>query len=213
MSKKAVIYSPKEEKINIITHAIGIPLGIVFLVLLLIKAASYGTKPFISFGVFGLSFIVLYTASTLYHKARQPEMRSKLRIFDHAAIYLLIAGTYTPFSLITLEGKTGWIIFGTVWSFAFVGIILKLFFTGKYDILSTLMYVFMGWIIVFAIKPLMNNLSSDGLFWLFAGGVAYTVGAILYSIQKLPFNHAIFHVFVLAGSICHFISIYNYILP
>jgi len=211
-NEKAVIYSPLEEKINIITHAIGIPLGIIFLIVLLIKAAPFGIKPSISFGIFGLSFIILYTASTLYHKARQPEMRSKLRVFDHAAIYLLIAGTYTPFSLITLEGTTGWIIFGTVWGFALVGIILKLFFTGKFDLLSTLMYVFMGWIIVFAIKPLMNNLSEDGLFWLFAGGVAYTIGAVLYSIRKLPFNHAIFHVFVLVGSICHFISIYKYVL-
>ena len=132
---------------------------------------------------------------------------------DHATIYVLIAGTYTPLTLITLNSTTGWVIFGASWGMAFTGIILKLFFTGKYNRLSTLMYVFMGWIVIFAIKPLVNNLSAEGLFWLFAGGVAYTFGAILYSIKRVKFNHAIFHMFVLLGSFCHFISVYYYVLP
>jgi hemolysin III len=136
-----------------------------------------------------------------------------LRIIDHASIYVLIAGTYTPFALVTLNGATGWVIFGVAWGLALCGITLKLFFTGKYNLVSTLMYVFMGWIIVFAIKPLIVNLSSEGLFWLFCGGMAYTIGAILYSIKILRFNHAVFHVFVLAGSASHFVSVYFYVLP
>lgn len=212
--KEVVHYSPLEEKLNIISHAIGVVLGVIALVFLMIHAFQDGeTIHLVSCTIYGLSIIILYLASTLYHKATKPQLRNRLRIFDHAAIYLLIAGTYTPFALITLEGTTGWIIFGTVWAFAAVGITLKLFFTGKFDKLSTMMYVFMGWIIVFAIKPLIANLSSEGLFWLMAGGAAYTIGAVLYSIRKLPYNHAIFHLFVLIGSICHFISVYWYVLP
>jgi hemolysin III len=157
--------------------------------------------------------MILYAASTVYHSARNIQFRRKMRIVDHASIYILIAGTYTPFTLVTLNGFSGWMIFGITWGMAVVGIVLKLFYTGKYDAVSTLMYVFMGWIIVFAIEPLIDNLSSDGLFWLVAGGMAYTTGAILYSIKKIKFNHAIFHVFVLAGSFCHFVSVYFYILP
>lgn len=212
--KEAVFYPPLEEKLNIISHAIGVVLGIAALFLLVIHAVENGTTlHVVSFSVYGLSIIILYLASTLYHKATQPKLRMRLRIFDHAAIYVLIAGTYTPFALITLQGTTGWVIFGTVWTFAIVGIILKLFYTGKFDKLSTLMYVFMGWIIVFAVKPMIANLPYEGLMWLLSGGIAYTVGALLYSIRSLPFNHAIFHVFVLIGSICHFIAVYWYVLP
>lgn len=212
--KEIIYYSPLEEKLNIWSHGLGVLLGTVALVFLVQHAIQHGTAiDIISFALYGISVIVLYVASTLYHKATQPRLRNKLRIFDHAAIYLLIAGTYTPFALITLQGTTGWVIFGTVWTFAAVGITLKLFFTGHFDKLSTLMYVFMGWIIIFAIKPLIANLPSDGLFWLIAGGIAYTTGAILYSIEKLPFNHAIFHIFVLVGSIFHFIAVYGYVLP
>jgi hemolysin III len=124
---------------------------------------------------------------------------------------VLIAGSYTPFTLVTLNGTTGWVIFGVAWSIVICGIILKLFFTGKYKLLSTLLYVAMGWMVIFAIKPLVNNLSAGGLSWLVAGGLAYTVGAILYSIKKIQFNHAIFHVFVLAGSFCHFMAVYFYV--
>lgn len=212
--KETAYYSPFEEKLNIISHGIGIVLGVVALIFLVLHAAQNGTAVHVvSFSIYGFSIIVLYLASTLYHKATKPLIRNKLRIFDHAAIYVLIAGTYTPFALVTLEGVIGWTIFGLVWGFAIIGITLKLFFTGKFDKLSTLMYVFMGWIIIFAIKPLIENFSSEGLFWLLGGGVFYTIGAVLYSIQKLPLNHAIFHVFVLAGSICHFISVYFYVLP
>ena len=167
----------------------------------------------VSFSIFGASLITLYAASTFYHSAKEPELRKKLKIFDHASIYALIAGTYTPFTLVTLKGTIGWVIFGISWGLALTGIVLKLFFTGKYDLISTIMYILMGWVIIFAIKPLINNLPIEGLLWLFAGGISYTFGAIIYSISKIKFNHAIFHMFVLAGSFCHFLSLFFYVLP
>lgn len=212
MSKINHKYSQKEEKINIASHAFGLILSIIAFPFLVLKSLTFEGfwKPF-SLLIFGMSLIILYAASTFYHSATKPKLRRRLNIFDHAAIYVLIAGTYTPFTIITLEGETGWIIFGLTWLFALTGIILKLFFTGKFDKLSTIMYVLMGWQIVFAISPLLEKLSSEGLFWLFAGGVFYTIGAILYSIKKIPYNHAIFHFFVLGGSLSHFISIYFYV--
>lgn len=207
-------YAPLEERTNILFHAIGAILSIVALVLLIAHANLHGNVwHIVSFSIFGASLIMLFTSSTFYHSAQKPHVRSRLRIIDHAAIYILIAGTYTPFTLVTLKGPIGWSIFGISWGLALTGIILKLFFTGKYKLLSTLMYVFMGWIIVFAIKPLMNNLSPEGLFWLVAGGMCYTLGAILYSVKKIKFNHAIFHGFVLLGSGCHFIAVFLYVLP
>lgn len=206
-------YSPLEEKTNIISHAIGLFLSVVALLLMLVRASGSGdVLHVISAAIFGASLIALYAASTLYHGARDPKVRARLRINDHATIYILIAGTYSPFTLVTLNGWVGWTIFGVSWGMAIAGVILKLFFTGKYNVLSTLMYVFMGWIIIFAIKPLINNLSPEGLFWLVAGGIAYTTGAVIYSIKQIKFNHAIFHLFVLLGSICHFIAVYFYVL-
>ncbi len=213
-TKEIKYYSPAEERINVVSHAIGIGLSIIALVLLFTKAVMLGDIwHIISFSIFGISLITLYSASTFYHSAKNPDRRKRLRVFDHAAIFVLIAGTYTPFTLITLAGSTGWIIFGIAWGIASIGIVLKLFFTGRFKIVSTLMYVFMGWIIVFAVKPLINNLSADALFWLASGGAAYTIGAVLYSIKKIKFNHAIFHILVLIGSACHFISVYFYLLP
>ena len=207
-------YPPREEKINIMSHAIGFILSVFALVFLFMHANQHGDIwHVISFSIFGASLIALYAASTFYHSAKKPELRKRLRVVDHASIYVLIAGTYTPFTLVTLNGSIGWIIFSASWGMALTGIILKLFFTGKYKVISTLMYVFMGWMIIFAIKPLINNLSSEGLFWLVAGGMSYTIGAILYSIKKIKFNHAIFHVLVLIGSACHFVSVFFYVLP
>ena len=207
-------YSPIEEKINIISHAIGFILSIVAFVLLVSHANLHGDVwHIVSFSIFGASLIILYAASTFYHSAKKSELRNRLKILDHASIYVLIAGTYTPFALITLKGTTGWVIFGISWGLALTGIILKLFFTGKYNLMSTIMYVLMGWVIVFAIKPLINNLPLEGLLWLVAGGISYTIGAILYGIKKIKFNHAIFHMFVLMGSFCHFMSVYFYVLP
>ena len=207
------LYSEKEERLNVLTHAFGLLSSCIALPLLIYKSLDYGGfwKP-VSLVVYGVSLIVLYAASTFYHAAKEPKQRRKLNILDHAAIYVLIAGTYTPFTLIILSGSLGWYIFIFTWTFALIGIVLKLFYTGKYDKISTIAYVAMGWIIIFAVKPLIENLPINGLYWLLAGGILYTIGAVLYSIKKIKFNHAIFHVFVLLGSFSHFMAIYFYVL-
>lgn len=204
-------YSPLEEKLNIYTHGFGFGMSLIGTVLLVIHALSKSKVYLISVIIFGISLCLLYLASTTYHYATHPKKRARLKIFDHAAIYILIAGTYAPFTLVTLSESVGNIIFIIAWSIAIIGVLLKLFFTGKFDILSTIMYVAMGWLIVFAYKPLLENLHPTGIQWLFGGGIAYTIGAIVYSIKKIPFNHAIFHVFVLAGSFCHYMVIYFYV--
>ena len=215
MSNKPIkTYSEKEERLNIRTHGFGLLLSVVALFLLIIKASkSESNLVIISSVIYGLSLIILYAASTFYHAAKDPNKRYKLNIFDHASIYVLIAGTYTPFTLLILEGWIGWTIFGVSWGLALIGVVLKLFYTGKYDRISTIAYVLMGWLIVFAINPLIANLSLEGLLWLFAGGIFYTIGAILYSIEKIKYNHAIFHIFVLAGSFSHFMAVYYHVLP
>ncbi len=211
-TKSPTFYPPLEEKINVISHAIGLFLSVCALVLLVTYSSLYATVwHIVSFSIFGASLIILYAASTFYHHAKKLKLREKLNIVDHASIYVLIAGSYTPFTLVTLKGTLGWVIFGITWGLALTGIILKLFFTGKYDKISTIAYVLMGWFVIIAIKPLITNLPFEGIVWLFAGGIAYTFGAILYSIKKLKFNHAIFHMFVLIGSFCHFISIFFYV--
>lgn len=203
-------YSPAEERLNIWTHAAGMILSFIGLIFLLLKADS--DIAIVSSAVFGASLIILYAASTFYHAAKNPVRRAKLRIFDHAAIYVLIAGTYTPVCLITLSESVGTLLCIVIWSVAIGGVILKLFFTGRFDKLSTVLYVAMGWIAIFAIKPLLATMSTEGLLWLLAGGVFYTVGAVLYSIRSLPFNHAIFHFFVLGGSACHYWMVYMHVL-
>ena len=214
MSSTAKYYPPLEEKINVLSHAFGLLLSIVGLVFLIDRAVKFdGVLPLVSFVIYGISLIVLYGASTCYHHTSAPALRAKLRVVDHAAICVLIAGTYTPLTLVTLNGRIGWTIFSASWSLAIIGVILSLFFTGRFKILSTLIYVFMGWMIVFAITPLINSLDQIGLRWLIAGGLAYTLGAIIYSVKAIKFNHAIFHIFVLLGSFCHFMTIYFYVWP
>ena len=214
MKNKLTFYDSREETLNILTHALGLFLSVVALVLLVVYASLYGDVWHItSFAIFGASLIVLYAASTFYHYATKPEIRLKLNILDHAAIYVLIAGTYTPFALVVLKGWIGWTIFGVSWGLAILGILFKVFYFGKYDRISTIAYVLMGWVVIFAIKPLIENLPLKGLLWLFGGGVFYTLGAVLYSMKKLRFNHAIFHVCVLLGSFCHFMSVFFYVLP
>lgn len=203
-------YSKREEQLNIVSHGFGLLLSVVAFPFLVIKAGDYNSFWKISsFVIYGLSMIILYAASTFYHAAKHPKKRRKLNIFDHAAIYVLIAGSYSPFCLVALNSNLGWYMFLFVWLFAFVGIVLKLFFTGKFNKLSTAMYLLMGWQVMFFIKPLSASLSTEGFQYLVAGGIFYSVGAILYSIKKIPYNHAIFHVFVLFGSFSHFIAIYN----
>ena len=204
------LYSKKEEKLNVISHGLGLFLSVIAFPFLIVKSFDFDGfwKP-ISFVIYGLSMIILYAASTFYHAAKNPKKRRKLNIFDHAAIYVLIAGSYSPFCLVALDSDLGWYMFVFVWLFALIGIILKLFFTGRFDKISTAMYLLMGWQVMFFIKPLMESLSAEGFQYLLAGGIFYSVGAILYSIKKIPYNHAIFHLFVLLGSLCHFIAIYN----
>ena len=197
---------------NIITHAAGLCMGIVACIILTVHALKTGNALYIAaFTIYGISLVLLYGASTLYHYAKGEKLRNFMHIADHSAIYVLIAGTYTPYTLITLHGTIGWTIFLIVWSLAVTGVILKFFFTGRFSTLSTAMYVLMGWIIIFAVKPLYINLPLPGFVWLFAGGIAYTAGAVLYSFDRIRYNHAIFHILVLIGSICQFISIYFYV--
>ena len=205
-------YSQREERLNVSLHALGLLLSVAALVALLLRASALdSTLVLVSFGLFGVSLVLLYSISTLYHSTQNPRRRSRLRVADHASIYVLIAGTYSPFALIVLQGSIGWSIFAASWSMALAGIVLKLFYTGRFSLLSTLLYVFMGWIILFAIQPLLASFGGPGLSWLIAGGVSYTLGAVLYSIRRLPLNHAIFHLFVLLGSCCHFVAVYFYV--
>jgi len=172
----------------------------------------HSAKIFIAFLIYGIGVLTMFLASTLYHSATDPKKRSRLNVFDHSAIYLTIAGSYTPISLLTLPSAWGIPILITVWVIAATGIILKFFFIGSYPRLSTLMYVLMGWVIVVAIKPLISSMETRGLMWLLAGGLAYSIGAIFYQNKKLKFNHAIFHLFVLIGAASHYIVIYFYCL-
>ena len=202
-------YSDSEEQLNIWSHGLGLLASIVAFPFLLKKAFSYSDFwEIASFIIYAFSLIILYAASTFYHAAKKPKKRRMLNIFDHAAIYVLIAGSYSPFCLVALKSYLGWYMFIAVWVFASTGIVLKLFFTGRFDKISTAMYLLMGWQVLFFIKPLIAALTSFGLNLLIAGGIFYTVGAILYSIKKMPYNHATFHVFVLLGSVSHFLALY-----
>jgi hemolysin III len=214
MSSQPVhFYAPGEERLNVVSHGFGLVLGFFGLIFLVVKSCMFGTVwHIVSFSIYGASMIVLYTASTVYHASKDVERRKKLNVFDHASIYLLIAGTYTPFTLVTIRGPWGWSIFGVIWGIAIAGIILKLFFTGRFNLVSTISYVVMGWIAIIAIKPMIANTPVAGLWWLFAGGLFYTSGAVLYMFKKMPYNHATFHFFVLAGTISHFIMIYFYLI-
>ena len=210
---KKRVYSPVEERLNILSHGLGFLLSIPASVFIILKASLHGDAwQIVSVGIYAASMMTLYLASTLYHSAKNPERRHKLNVFDHASIYLLIAGTYTPFLLVTLRGPWGWSLFGVIWAAAIGGVIFKIFYTGKFNIISTVAYVIMGSIVLVAIKPLIANLSLPGLYWLLAGGVSYILGAVLYLQHKMSYHHAVFHLFVLAGSICHFIAVYSYVL-
>ncbi|NVJ88533.1 MAG: hemolysin III family protein [Flavobacteriaceae bacterium] len=204
------LYPKKEEQLNILSHGLGLVLSVIALPFLILKGVEFSNLlKASSFIIYGLSMVLLYAASTFYHATKNPKKRRQMNIFDHAAIYVLIAGSYSPFCLVALDSDLGWYMFVFVWIFALTGIILKLFFTGKFDKLSTAIYLIMGWQVLIFIKPLLKSLTEDGIQYLFAGGVFYTIGAILYSIKKLPYNHAIFHVFVLLGSLSHFLAIYK----
>ena len=206
-------YEEKEEKWNVWSHAIGFALSVIVFPFLIYKAvASYDATTVISYIIYGLSMIVLYAASTLYHSAVNQQIRYYLNILDHSAVYVLIAGSYAPIALVVLDGQLGWLVFTLSWLIAFIGIVYKIYFIGKYKVLSVLSYVAMGWLIIFFLKPLMANLDPVGLKWLLYGGISYSIGAYFFAENRIPYNHAIFHLLVLAGSLCHFVAIYYYVL-
>lgn len=208
------IYSPsmdtKLETANTLTHGAGLAAAIPFSAACVIKASRGGSVlAIVSAAIFGASMILLYLASTLYHAARDEKKKRRLKVFDHSAIYVLIAGTYTPFLLVGLKGAWGWSLFGVIWGLAMAGIAFKLFFTGKFKKLSTFMYIGMGWLVVIAVGPLVKRLQPVSLWWLFAGGVAYTAGTIFYLNRKLRYAHAIWHGFVVLGTVSHAIAAYS----
>lgn len=199
-----------EESANFLTHALGFVLSLVGFYFLVIAAQGDLIK-LVSAAVFGSSLVLLYMASTLYHGAQDTNTKHRLKIFDHCAIYVLIAGSYTPITLVTLGGTSGWMLFWIVWSFAIVGVIYKLFFVNHFPVLSTFFYLMMGWLVVFFIEPLMNGLPEGGLYLLIGGGLAYTLGSVIYIIEKPLFHHAIWHLFVMTGSTCHYLTVLLYI--
>ncbi len=213
MEFNVTYYSDKEEKLNILSHGIGVVLSLIAFPFLISKSLKTDDPLVVlSFVIYGLSMIVLYTASTLYHSAVNKRIRFFFNIFDHAAIYILIAGTYAPVALIVLQGRIGWIVFGFSWLFAIIGVLYKWFFIGRYRAVSVITYVLMGWMIIFALEPLLQNFRREGLLLLLAGGIFYSIGAVLFVLPKVPYNHAIFHVLVLLGSFTHFIAIYCFVL-
>ncbi|MFO7815175.1 MAG: hemolysin III family protein [Halanaerobiales bacterium] len=204
-------YSKREEITNAITHGAGILFGIFALVFLI--ATHYQSSQFqelLSYIIYGSTLIILYLSSTLYHGIPMQKAKKHLRKFDHASIFLLIAGTYTPIALVALQGRLGWTIFIAIWTIALLGIIFKVFFINKLKIVSVIMYLLMGWLIIFIIKPLIAALSTPSLVYMIIGGLFYTVGVLFYALQSIGFkySHSIWHLFVLAGSIFHFIMIY-----
>ena len=206
------VQTHKEELLNAYTHGLGALLGIAGLILLLLKNNS--EVPFSTFSVVvcGISIIVLFSASTLYHSVRKERQKHYFRIVDHISIYFLIAGTYTPVLLITLADTRGWLLFWVVWGIAAFGVILKLFFTGRFEVFSTLLYLLMGWLIIFDFSNLSEAIGPNGILWLFIGGLSYTIGIVFYAIQKIPYNHVIWHLFVLGGALGHFFMIYLFVV-
>jgi len=201
-----------EEIANSITHGIGVALSIVALVLLVTFASKYGdTWRVVSLSIYGSTLFLLYLASTLYHSFKNKRVKRFFKILDHSSIYLLIAGTYTPVTLVSMRGPWGWTIFGLIWAMAIGGIIAKIFLIGKYKIVSVLLYLTMGWLIVIALKPMLVMVPKGLIIWLFIGGVCYTLGLIFYACKKVPYFHFIWHLFVLGGSISHFWGMLQYL--
>lgn len=204
----------KEEIANSITHGVGTGLSVIGGIVLVALAATYGDIwRVVSLSIYAGSLVVLYLASTLYHSFQNPRIKHILRIVDHAAIYVLIAGSYTPFLLVSLRGAWGWTLLGIIWGLAVLGILFKTMFIHKFPKLSTLVYIGMGWLCIVAAQEMLTRIPMGGLIWLAAGGLLYTSGVIFYAWRKLPYHHAVWHVFVLAGSACHYLAILFYVLP
>jgi hemolysin III len=204
----------KEETINALTHGLGALLSLGGLIVLVFMASRHGDAwHIVSCSIYGVTLVLLFSSSTLYHSFRSERVKHIFRIVDHASIYLLIAGTYTPFVLVNLRGGWGWSLFGVIWGLALAGIVFQIFFVGRFRVLQTLIYLLMGWLVVIAVKPLLTRVPLPGLLWLLAGGLSYTVGALFYLWKKLPYHHAVWHLFVLAGGICHYFAVLFYVLP
>lgn len=198
----------RDEILNILTHGLGVILSIGGgAALITLTALQSGPREVVGVSIFVASLVLLFTASTLYHSSRLPASRTRYKILDHCAIYILIAGTYTPFMIAVLKGWLGWTLFGVIWGLAVVGIVLKLFYTGQYRVLSTVTYIGMGWLGAIPIVPLSQVLTTEALVWLIVGGVIYTAGTIFYHSKRVAHAHAIWHLFVLGGSISHFTAI------
>ena len=198
----------REEFASALTHGLGATAALVAGIVLVTLAALHGNGWQLGSAiVFGTCLLLLYLASTLYHSFNNPVVKGRLKVFDHCAIYLLIAGTYTPFTLIALRGPWGWGLFAAIWSLALAGVVFKLFYTGRFRKLSTLVYVAMGWLVLVAIKPVLAALDTWTFGWLIAGGLFYTLGTIFYHRQSIPYSHAIWHLFCIAGSVCHYVAV------
>ncbi|MFO1469900.1 MAG: hemolysin III family protein [Turneriella sp.] len=197
---------------NLLTHGIGLGLAVAGAAFLIVKGSlMHDAYRVVSYSIFGASMIFLYLASSLYHALWNPQVKKVMRRLDHGAIFFAIAGTYTPILLVTLNGPLGWTFFGIVWGLAVVGIAFKMVFGHRYEAVSLTAYILMGWLVVFIVKPVYVSLSGPGLWMLFAGGISYTAGTIFYAMPRLPFHHMIWHLFVLGGSICHFLCIYMFV--
>lgn len=214
---KIIISTKKkvEEILNAVTHGIGTVLAIVALVMMLVYGYDKGALHLTSIIIYGVSLIVLYLASTLYHSLIfcSQRVQNVFQCLDHSAIYVVIAGNYTPFALIALYGVIGWTVFGVVWGLALAGIIFQIFCYNRFRVVGTICYLLMGWLAVTIVQPLLQTVPLAGIWWLVAGGVLYSIGAVFYLLHKLSFSHVIWHVFVMLGSIAHFIAIYYYVLP
>jgi len=204
----SLLVPTREELANTITHGLGTLAALAGGTFLISLAALEGDPwKIVGATVFTATLLLLYAASTLYHAARPPELKRRLKVLDHAAIYLLIAGTYTPFTLVGLRGGWGWSLFGVVWGLAVAGVIFKLFFTGRFRLVSTGIYLAMGWMVVVAVGPIVRHLEPSVIVWMAAGGLAYTGGTLFYHNHRLPHAHAVWHAFVMAGSACHAVAI------
>jgi hemolysin III len=207
-------YTAKEEVANTVTAGIGTALSIAGLSVLVSLAAIRGDAwRVVSFSIYGATLVLLYLAATLYHSFRSPRVKSVFQFIDHISIYLLIAGTYTPFMLVNLRGGWGWSLFGVIWGLAVAGIVFKSLFMGRFIALSTAIYVGMGWMVLIALKPALASIPPRGLLWILIGGCSYTAGVGIYAWKKMPYNHAVWHLFLLGGSICHFFAVLFYVLP
>ncbi|HHD2751915.1 TPA: hemolysin III family protein [Clostridium perfringens] len=213
MSEELNFYTKGEEIANAITHGIGAVLAVVGAVLLIVFSALSGdVYKIISFTIFGVTLVILYLGSTLYHSIPNKKAKRVFRIIDHSSIYLLIAGTYTPYVLVCLrDNKKVMAIFIMIWIFTILGIAFKAFFINKFEKLSTLLYIFMGWAILFVVKDVWKAVPHMAILWLVIGGLFYTLGCIFFVLDRMPYNHAIWHLFVIGGSVSHFFSVILYL--